>query len=225
MDATLKVLIADDHGLVREGLKHTLTDIAPNAIALEAANADEVRSLVARQHGLDLILLDLRMPGVSELELLDELCSSQPGLPVVVLSASDDVQLMQRAIERGAAGFIPKSASHSIMVAALRLVLSGGVYIPPAMIGHRTPTETLGAEMSETRPELRNRVLPVLTKRQRDVLRLLGEGRSNKAIARELGLSEHTVKIHISAIFKALDVANRTEAALISRTIDLASRQ
>lgn len=221
----MKVLVADDHGLVREGLKTTLTSFAPDVITLEATDADEVRRLVSREGDLDLILLDLRMPGVSGFALLDMLRESRPDTPVVVLTASEDVQLMQSAIRRGAAGFIPKSASHSIMVAVLRLVLSGGVYIPPAVITrHPQAVNTTGTARPDDPEALTDTgyaALSKLTRRQRDVLELLGNGKTNKAIARELGLSEHTVKIHISAILKTLDVANRTEAALFSRTLSL----
>lgn len=226
--ATLKVLIADDHGLVREGLKSTLTGFTPHAIILEATNAGEVRSLLSMAEDLDLVLLDLRMPGVSGFELLDRLRAERPDTPVVVLSASEDVPLMQASIERGAAGYIPKSAPQSIMVAALRLVLSGGVYIPPALIGQRPATElSLNSALQQrsgAAADTQNSGLSNLTKRQREVLTLLGNGKSNKAIARALGLSEHTVKIHISALFKALNVANRTEAALLSKQLGLSDR-
>jgi DNA-binding NarL/FixJ family response regulator len=219
----LKILIADDHELVREGLKLTLQQFPTVQSIMEAADAGEVRRVLAGHPDVDLVILDLHMPGSSRMELLESVCCSHPDIPVVVLSASESPRVMQRAIDRGAAGFIPKSAANNVLIAALQLVLSGGMYIPSEMIGE--PMDKRSAIQVNTAAGARRStsIRPELTDRQIDVLELLSEGASNKAIAKQLGLSEHTVKIHLSAIFKALGVNNRTEAAIACREMGLSS--
>lgn len=226
MSDCLKILIADDHELVREGLKLTLQELPAVQSVMEAADADEVRRVLARHPDVDLVILDLHMPGSSRMELLESVCRSHPEIPVVVLSASESPRIMQRAIDHGAAGFIPKSAANNVLIGALQLVLSGGMYIPSEMIGE--PIEKASASQGNagnTAVTARRStpVRPILTDRQTDVLELLSGGASNKAIAKQLGLSEHTVKIHLSAIFKALGVSNRTEAAIVCRELGLSS--
>ncbi len=209
----MKILIADDHGIVREGIKLVLLDLSPDLYVLEAADRNEVLAAVSGNPDIDLILLDLSMPGVTDFDLLTEISNSYSQIPVIILSATEDTRVMQRAIDRGAAGFIPKSAAQAVMTSAIQLVLSGGVYIPPAMVHY----EEAGA--ATTPPRITHASQLDLTNRQLEVLKLLGEGKSNKIIARELGLSAHTVKIHVTAIFKALGVSNRTEAAVASREL------
>jgi DNA-binding NarL/FixJ family response regulator len=214
MKNNLNILIADDHDLVREGLKLTLDKLPEPASFMEAGSADEVRQALADCPTIDLIILDLHMPGANGLDLLTTICNDQPDIPVVVLSAVEEPHVMQRAIDRGAAGFIPKSSANSLLVSAFQLVLAGGVFIPTEMLG-RNAVDTV------TRSESTHNMFapPELTHRQIDVLGLLSKGASNKAIARKLGLSEHTVKIHITAIFRSLGVNNRTEAALAYRAL------
>jgi DNA-binding NarL/FixJ family response regulator len=224
MDASLKILIADDHSLVREGLKLALRELPDNAVVLEASSADEVQTVLAANPDTRLVILDLHMPGVNDMELLSALCNTHPDMPVVVLSAAESPRVMQRAIDRGAAGFIPKSAASQVLISALQLVLAGGVYIPPAMIGKPAADspETAGpADTAGITPRRSTSVRPAFTGRQIDVLALLSEGDSNKTIARKLGLSEHTIKIHMTAIFKTLGVRNRTEAAIAYRELGL----
>ncbi|MDH3561518.1 MAG: response regulator transcription factor [Gammaproteobacteria bacterium] len=211
----MKILIADDHGIVREGIKLLLSDLSTDLSVLEAADRNEVLAAVSGNPDLDLILLDLYMPGVTDLDLLAEISNHYSRIPVIILSATEDTYVMQRAIDRGAAGFIPKSAAQAVMTSAIRLVLAGGVYIPPAMVQH--PDES----SADAPARVTHTSQLDLTNRQLEVLKLLGEGKSNKIIARELGLSAHTVKIHVTAIFKALGVSNRTEAAVASRELDM----
>jgi DNA-binding NarL/FixJ family response regulator len=162
------------------------------------------------------------MPGANELGLLKSLCNTHPDIPVVVLSATENQHTMQRAIEHGAAGFIPKSCANSVLLSALQLVLSGAVYIPSEMLAnaaHDKIGTTRGTDSSRIgqNPEAITR--EAFTGRQMDVLELLASGHSNKVIARELEVSEHTVKIHLSAIFRILGVNNRTEAAIACREL------
>jgi DNA-binding NarL/FixJ family response regulator len=201
----LKILIADDHDLVREGLKITLAKLPAPVTALEAASATDVMQVLETHPDTSLVILDLHMPGATDLELLTRLCDAYPAIPVVVLSADENPRVMQRAIDRGAAGFIPKSSANSVLVSALQLVLSGGVYIPFDILDNGPgPEQAAGGPFN-------------LTERQRDVLALLAGGHSNKMIAKQLGLSEHTIKIHITAILRTLGVSNRTEAAIVCR--------
>lgn len=223
MDDSLKILIADDHSLVREGLKLALHELTDSSAMLEAATAEEVQAVLAANPDTGLVILDLHMPGAHELELLTTLCDTYPDLPVVVLSASESPRIMQRAIDRGAAGFIPKSAASQVLIGALQLVLAGGVYIPPAMIGTpetEAPQAMATGDVAGTTPRRAAALRPELTDRQIDVLALLSEGDSNKTIAKKLGLSEHTIKIHLSAIFRTLGVRNRTEAAIAFRELE-----
>ncbi len=223
----LRILIADDHALVREGLIHTLATLAPGTDFVEAEDAAQVREAIAREPELDLVLLDLFMPGADDFALLRELCRRSPELTVVVLSASVDPAHMRKALDLGASGYIPKSSTGDVMLSALRLVLSGGVYVPPDMLwsaGLQQPAELETPDRPPPRPN--PSVVPGvggLTGRQLEVLACLVEGKSNKQIARELAVSENTVKIHVAAILRALGVNNRTQAAVVARQQGLSS--
>jgi DNA-binding NarL/FixJ family response regulator len=210
----LKILIADDHDLVREGLKITLGKLPAPVTTLEAASATDVMQTLETHPDTNLVILDLHMPGATDLELLTRLCDAYSAIPVVVLSADENPRVMQRAIDRGAAGFIPKSSANSVLVSALQLVLSGGVYIPFDILNNGPgPEQATGNNSSAGKA----RGPFNLTERQSDVLALLAGGHSNKMIAKQLGLSEHTIKIHITAILRRLGVSNRTEAAIVCR--------
>jgi len=212
------LLLADDHALVREGLKHTLRGLAPDVEFLEAASAAEALDCIAGNAAIDLALLDLVMPGCGGFELLTRVCDRHPDLPVVMLSGSSDPLKMRKALDIGAAGFITKSATAEVMLSALRLVLAGGIYVPPDMLKGSTPAEpapspAAGRSDDSAAPSPGDG----LTARQVQVLACLGQGKSNKHIARELDLSENTVKIHVAAILRALGVDNRTQAAMAAR--------
>ena len=183
-----------------------LAGLADEVAILEAKDSAEALATVGATPDLDLVLLDLAMPGMDGLAGLRTLRARRPALPVVILSASEEALDVRRAIESGAMGFIPKASSSGVMLGALRLVLSGGVYLPPAYLERsRAGMTPITAPSADTLG---------LTARQHDVLRLLGQGQSNKEIARVLGLAEGTVKLHISAILRALGVANRTRAVV-----------
>ncbi|SMH47375.1 response regulator [Azospirillum agricola] len=205
----MKILIGDDHVLFREGLRRLLEQLKEGATFGEASNFDELLALAGAGEAYDLVLTDLRMPGWPGFSGIEALREKQPGAKVVVVSASEAHSDVREALENGASGYIPKSSSVKIMLSALDLIFSGGVYVPATVLRE-------GAE-----PEARVVVPPadpqleqLLTQRQREVLDRLREGKSNKQIAHELGLSEGTVKIHMTAIFKSLGVRNRTQAAM-----------
>jgi len=205
----LKVLLVDDHPLIRQALRAVLTELDENLEVFEAGNCLDALALAESQPKLDLVLLDIHMPGASGLDCLDSFRERLPAVPVVVLSASEDPFDMTHAIDAGAMGFIPKSQSSQVMIGALRLVLAGGVYLPPEAIRRTSgvpPTGSVsrGASWRDIG----------LTERQAEVLTLLVQGKPNKLICRDLDLAEGTVKIHITAILKALKVTNRTQAVI-----------
>jgi len=212
------LLLADDHVLVREGLKHTLGRLAPDVEFLEAASAAETLDCIAANDAIDLALLDLVMPGCGGFDLLTRVCDRHPELPVVMLSGSSDPLKMRKALDIGAAGFITKSATAEVMLSALRLVLAGGIYVPPDMLkGAAAAVAEAGVESDGGDQSVAPSTGGGLTARQLEVLACLGQGKSNKHIARELDLSENTVKIHVAAILRALGVDNRTQAAMVAR--------
>jgi DNA-binding NarL/FixJ family response regulator len=179
---------------------------------LEAGDLGEALTLAAQHPDADLMLLDLNMPGMNGAAGIRRVAENHPQLPVIVLSASETRESVREVIAAGALGFIPKSSSSAVMQLAIRLVLSGGVYLPAQLLMTEAPSTSDRAGHDE----------PVkLTGRQSDVLRLLAAGMSNKQICRELDLGESTVKVHIAAIFRALDVGNRTEAANAARRLGL----
>ena len=219
----MKILIADDHRLVMEAVKAKLAELEPGIEFVLAMSVDEL--LAAASDDLDLALIDLNMPGAEGQSHIDELRRRHPAVPVIVLSGTEDPTVMRTAIERGVLGFIPKAYSPDVMISAVRLVLAGGVYVPPMMLSAVPPGVVAGVPTAEavrhpgggmpTLDHLRN----VLTDRQVEVLQLLSQGKPNKLIGRSLGISEGTVKIHLAAIFRALNVRNRTEAVVAAQAL------
>jgi DNA-binding NarL/FixJ family response regulator len=210
----MNVLLIDDHALFREGLKFLLRSLDA---ALEVDDASDCAKGVERAsaRSYDLVLLDLKMPGVAGMDALAALREAIPAAPLVVLSGEDNPAVVRTAIERGAMGFIPKSSTPEVLIQALRLVLAHGVYLPPAVLdAARAPASVSLADPGEV-------VLPGLTPRQMDVLRCVIQGKSNKVIARELDVSEGTVKAHLSSVLRALDARNRTEAVYAAAKLGL----
>lgn len=220
----LKVLLADDHLLFRDGLRRLLAHSDPDMAFFEAASFDEVRRMCDGGIAFDLILLDLGMPGWTGFDTLGDIHARLPRALLVVVSASEKRSDLLAALENGAAGFIPKSSSAKVLLGALQLVLAGGVYLPEQAIrgdrmGDRTGdggtvhgTNGNGAGGAGEDDVLTGS--DALTPRQRDVLTRLRDGKSNKQIAHELGLTEGTVKVHVTAILRQLGVRNRTQAAI-----------
>lgn len=212
----MKILIADDHELFRDGLRHVLDQLGGELTIVEACDFPQAVAAVDAHPDMDIVLLDLNMPGMSwneGLQRLKDMLSDQ--VPVIVLSASDDRRHVLQAVNMGAAGFIPKTSSSRVMLSALKLVLSGGVYLPPALLEQGNPQgDSLGPVANEN-------AVSFLTPRQREVLALLGQGKSNKEIARVLQLAEGTVKLHVTAILKALNVNNRTRAVVAASQLGL----
>ena len=205
----LKILIADDHELFLDGLRMVLGDLDDDMQIDTVRNHLELQEKADGKTPYDLILTDLAMPGLNWHESLRQLKEHYPNTPIVVLSAVSDPENVLQAIDIGASGFIPKTSSAKIILSALHLVLSGGLYLPSELI------ESQDKEQSAAK------VKGLLTPRQLDVLRLMGQGKPNKIIARELDLSEGTVKLHVTSILKALNVTNRTGAVITGRNLGL----
>ena len=213
--ATMKILIADDHALFRAGTKRILHDLVKNAEIVEAGDLDGVIGAIADHGDLQLILLDLAMPGMKGSASVEILSDLTPDALIVVVSSSESRNDVLQAIKCGAVGYIPKTSSQNIMISALNLVLAGGVYLPPELIRENEfPDEEDGAQSRH--PSGDGPPAASLTRRQREVFTLLAQGRSNKEIAIVLDLSVSTVKVHVSRVFNVLGVANRTEAALLA---------
>src|SRR5262245_15919041 len=212
-DQRMSVLVVDDHPLFREGLRQVVRDLQEDAEVLAEGDAERGLEVARNRDDLDLVLLDLTMPGMNGLAAIERFSIEAPGVPVVIVSAHEEPAEVRKALALGAVGYIPKSTPAATMLAALRLVLDGGVYVPPLMLSALQP------DPKAPRPEPPAAMRPgeQLTDRQIDVLALLAVGKSNKVIARELDLSEMTVKAHITAVFRALGVINRTQAALEAR--------
>jgi DNA-binding NarL/FixJ family response regulator len=210
MAAAWHVLLVDDHALFREGLAHLLRDIDPQVTVSHAGSCDEAIARLGVPAGapVSLILLDMAMPGRSGLDALRELRNGWPGVPVVVLSGTEDAQTVLRALDAGAMGFVPKSATPGALGRALETVLAGGVHLPalPAL----APMSTPGVANT-----------PHLTPRQRAVLALLLQGQPNKRIETALGLAAPTVKAHVSAVLHALGVTTRTQAVIAAGRLGL----
>lgn len=204
----MNLLLVDDHALFREGLRTLLLKISPAVTICEAASLeaaiDECRSMQFR-----MVLLDLGLSSSDGLDTLDVFRSSVPNVPVIVLSGDEEPQHIRAAIDRGAVGYVPKSHTSDQMIAALRFVLSGGIYLPASALdddlGFAPPARTAAVHAFSR-----------LSPRQQQVAQLLLQGQSNKAIARALGLSEGTVKAHVSAIYQIVGARNRVEAVTLA---------
>ena len=201
----MKVLLIDDHDLFRDGMQLVLAKLDSDIQIFSANSYEEAVPLINENPDLDLILLDLGLPGVSDIEALNAIRNAIPATPIVVLSGNDDGAKVQEILNLGAQGYIPKSTKSEVLIRSLKLVLSGGVYIPPEILSQygNVQIPTTNVETNES----------PLTPRQQEVLGKLIHGYSNKEIARLLDMAESTVRVHIAAILKALDVSNRTRAA------------
>ena len=211
----MKILIIDDHVLIREALRGVLRELkGETAVFIEAPDSRRAMQQLEQNRDVELILLDLVLPDRDGFELLGELAVRYPTVPVVVLSAYHDRDRVTKALDLGAVGFIPKSAQREVMFSAFNLIFAGSIYVPPEILGRHQPAAGVGQAVLAP---ANRRVLGAdlgLTERQIEVLALMMQGKSNKAICRALDLAEPTVKIHVSAILKALKVANRTEAVI-----------
>lgn len=214
----MKILVVDDHPLVREAMAQLVTRLG---VAVQVMEAQDCMSGVEIAHAhpdLDLVLLDLNLPGLRGIPALERFRRDYPATPVVVVSMFRDRETVTEAIRHGAMGFIPKSAGRETIVSALRLVLSGAVYVPPEVALEAAPADdALHAGIGHSR----SAAALGLTPRQGQVLALVMKGRANKEICRELGLAERTVKAHLTAVLNALKVTSRTQAVIAANRLGL----
>ena len=215
----MKVMLIDDHPLILSALQTVIGGLVDDLTMTSAVSAQAARELLARDAAIDLVLLDLHLGDADGFELLAELRSAYPALPIVVVSASDRHDDVMRAIDLGAMGFVPKRASTAMLADALQRVIAGGIYVPPQALRSAPQPAPAGATVV---PPADSAVLRSLTPRQREVLALLMEGQSNTLIARALGLSVETVKDHVASLLRALDVSTRTQAVLAVSQLGMA---
>lgn len=219
----MKILVVDDHPLVRDAMLHLLAPLADSIDVIEASDCTAALSLASAQADIDLVLLDLNLPGIRGFEALDRLRQAHPALPVVILSMHRDRKTVLEAIRRGALGFIPKASAKDVVVSAVRLVLSGGTYFPPeAVVDAAEPDRELMHAPLAPSPS-RSLADLGLTPRQGQVLALIMRGNSNKEICRALDIAERTVKVHITAVLNALKVTSRTQAVIAANDLGLSA--
>lgn len=222
----MKVLLIDDHPLIQLALQSVIEGLEEGLNVIFASTARAGRTMLAEDPSIDLVLLDLQLGDADGFDVLSEFRRGYPALPVVVVSASDRTSDVIRSIDLGAMGFIPKRASNETICQALRLIMSGGIYVPPMSMGSGNRT-VIGSNDGFSRYSGLThgyQDIPVhtpqelatlgLTPRQSDVLALLLQGQTNKTIAREMGLSTETVKDHVAAVLRTLNVNSRTQAVL-----------
>ena len=213
----MNVLIVDDHVLFRQGLIFLLSELDETLQFHQAGSSAQALDLCEASK-MDLVLLDLHLPGEEKLANFDVLKTSS-GAPIVVLSSEDNPLVIRHAIETGASGFVPKSATPEVLIAALKLILAGGIYLPPNVLNAAPNQVEIPAQTEEE--GVLGGALKNLSARQLEVLVKAVQGKANKVIARELHLSEGTVKAHLSSSYRALGVSNRTEAVYAAAEMGL----
>lgn len=215
----MKILVIDDHALIREALRGVLKELKGDVSVMDVPDWGHAAPQLEERANFDLVLLDLNLPDRDGFEILAEMRERHPAIAVVVLSGQHDRVSVEKALELGALGFIPKSASREVMLSALNLVFAGGIYIPPDILLH--PHSTIAPTTAFSGSVGRRVAISDLglTERQLEVLALMMQGRSNKAICRTLYVAEATVKNHVTAILRALKASNRTEAVLAAKAL------
>ncbi len=212
----MRILIADDHELFLKGLELILSDWNKDLDLVFAKSYTDIFNILEKDTNFNLVLTDLAMPGANWEEAIVRIHNTLPETPIIILSAVFDKEIVEKTIELGVSGYIPKTASNAVILSAVNLVISGGVYIPPELLNHKLSEEFNEFKQAVELPEGKSAEENVknLTPRQIDVLRCIAQGMSNKQIAYTLGLTEGTVKLHVTAILKILNVYNRTGAVM-----------
>lgn len=207
----MQILIVDDHQLFLDGIRHILNKLDPEATVTETTRADQAIEILESGEDFDLVLIDLSMPGMDGISILQRMQARGVWLPLVVISAEQDIRTIKGVLEMGALGFIPKTHNSQQMLAALTRILDADIYIPPEI------QKQLESQAMQRNPAADGIKHNGITKRQHEVLHLLAKGYSNKQIAASLFLTEHTVKAHISALFSSFQANNRTECVQIAQ--------
>ncbi len=220
----MRILVADDHELFLKGLELVLQSMNKDMELSFAKNYTEIFDILEKDKIFDLILTDLAMPGAKWMDAIAKIHQQAPDVPIIILSAVFDKEIVQKTIEIGVSGYIPKTSSNAVILSAVNLVMSGGVYIPAELLNNKELSNEFDAlkqfeDQDETHSS--DEKAKVLTPRQIDVVKCIARGCSNKQIAYELGLSEGTVKLHVTAILKLLNVYNRTGAVMEATRLGL----
>ena len=210
----MNILLADDHVLFRSGMRYILAEFGSDVDIHEVGSGEELLE-AARSRSFDLVLMDMLMPGMNQGDVIGMIRALHPKLPIVIVSMLDSPGVIRGAVASGASGFIPKTSTPSLMTEAIRLVLAGGVYLPPAVLAVEEDAKAEDAGSSPLPPDAR------LTRQQRAVLAELSVGKSNNEIAQSLSISEATVKVHLAAIMRTLKVHNRTQVVLAAKQHNL----
>ncbi|MBP5215553.1 MAG: response regulator transcription factor [Alphaproteobacteria bacterium] len=207
----MKILIADDHALFRDGLALSLERLMPEAVITQASGYSQVFKILNSEPLPDVLILDVEMQDLPWLESLKQIRQDAPELKIIVISASEDGRTIRTILNTGVKGYIPKRSEIKVFNNALRLVLDGGTYVPPNLLENSSLNNISGRSIG----------LKTLTNRQTQVLDLIAQGKSNKQIAYDMGVSESTVKLHINALLRSLHVNNRTQAVITAQKIGL----
>lgn len=207
----MKILIADDHALYRDGLALRLEQIAPDAVILQASNYAQIFKIIKTDSDISIIILDIEMQDMPWLDALQMMHKMLPQTAIVVVSASEDGRTIRSVMATGVKGYIPKRSDAKVFDNALKLILDGGTYVPPILINN-PPINNLSTKSTG---------LKTLTNRQSQVLDLIAQGKSNKQIAYDMGVSESTVKLHINALLRSLHVSNRTQAVITAQKLGI----
>ena len=211
----MKILIADDHALFRDGLSLNIERLEPQAVIFQAGSFSQVMKILNDEKKFDLIIIDLDMPDMNWETALQDIMDKRGNARVAIISATEDVRIIRKAMEKGISGYIPKRADTKVLPGALKLIMDGGTYLPPSILENNGVNGINIASIS------RSRNGKTLTNRQSQVLELVAQGMSNKQIAYEMGVSEATVKLHINALLRAVGATNRTQAVVIAQRMGI----
>lgn len=206
----MKILIADDHALFRDGLAMRLEQIVPEVSIIQASNYSQVFKILKDQPDTDMLFLDVAMQDLPWQEALLQIKETAPQAAVAVISASEDNRIIRMILASGVKGYIPKRSDIKVLNNAIKLILDGGTYVPPSLIDNQ---QTSGNNAKSG--------IKTLTNRQSQVLDLIAQGKSNKQIAYDMGVSESTVKLHINALLRSLHVSNRTQAVVTAQKMGI----
>lgn len=209
----MKVLIADEQSLFRDGLTLRLKEINQTIDILQSSSLTEMLQILSSEPNTDILILDIDLAGFSAEETIKNIQNISPSAKIIAISSSEDAHNIKNILSLGAKGYIPKRSDSNILSGALKLILDGGTYIPPVML----KTDSISKSTSPILPPLKKN----LTNRQSQVLDLIAQGKSNKQIAYDMGVSEATVKLHINALLRSLKVNNRTQAVITAQKMGL----
>ena len=207
----MKILIADDHALFRDGLALYLEKLAPDVVIGQASSYSQMFKLLGSDNNIDFVFFDFEMPDLPWSQALENLKKVAPDTSFVIISSAEDTRTIKAVLAAGAKGYIPKRSDAKVLNNALRLILDGGTYVPPNLIENISQIALNG----------KNQSIKNLTQRQSQVLDLIAQGKSNKQIAYDMGVSESTVKLHINALLRSLHVSNRTQAVITAQKLGI----